>query len=150
MPPSFSSTIQMPTFLISCHPLSHRLPPPRDLSIHSPHVHPAQIPSPLAPPLVQNPTRRVLIHAKRNATLGPAHLTQLRFEITRPCRCGGTTRSLPCHQIHNSGPSDHPAEESETLCDRPCTVLALGQEREMDLGMGMGLGKSRGDCTSVS
>ena len=107
----------------------------------------------------------------RNATPGPC--PPCTIEITRPCRCGGTTRSLPCHQIHTSGPT---AEESEILCDRPCTVLracgrhqcrrvccppaslastsgkkarnALGQGREM--GMGMGLGKSPRGCTSVT
>ena len=92
------------------------------------------------------------------------------METTRPCRCGGTTRSLPCRQVRNSSPSDHPAEESKILCDRSCTVLracgrhhrrrvccllaslllpqsrrernALGHGREME--MGLGLGKSRG------
>ena len=39
----------------------------------------AQIPSPLASPLVRNPKRCVLIHAKRNATLGPAHHAQSRL-----------------------------------------------------------------------
>ena len=38
----------------------------------------AQIPSPLAPPLVGNPTGCVLIHAKRSATLGPACHAQSR------------------------------------------------------------------------
>ncbi|KIK02782.1 hypothetical protein K443DRAFT_510227 [Laccaria amethystina LaAM-08-1] len=66
-----------PTVLVGRAP-SHRLPPLRDLSIHSPDVHPAQIPSPLAPPLFRNPTQRVLIHAKRNAILGLAHHAQSR------------------------------------------------------------------------
>ncbi|EDR06338.1 uncharacterized protein LACBIDRAFT_300473 [Laccaria bicolor S238N-H82] len=94
------------------------------------------------------------------------------IEITRPCRCGGTVHSLPCYEIQNSSPSDHPAEESEILCDRPCMVLCtcgihqcrrvccllvsiasasvkkgkkrVGQGREMD--MGLGLWKSWGAC----
>ena len=99
---------------------SHPLPPPRDLSIHSPHVHSVQILSPLAPPLVRIPTR--CSHpCQAKCDTGPC--PPCTIEITRPCRCGGTTRSLPCHQIHNSGPSDHPAEESEVFCDRPCTVI---------------------------
>ena len=120
------------------------------------------------PPSFSSTIRMTML---RNATPGPC--PPCTIEITHPCRCGGTTRSLPCHQIHTSGPT---AEESEILCDRPCTVIracgrhqccrvccppaslastsgkkarnALGQGREM--GMGMGLGKSPRGCTSVT
>ena len=44
--------LMSPTVLVG-RASSHRLPPLRDLSIHLPHIHSAQIPSPLAPPLVR-------------------------------------------------------------------------------------------------
>ena len=146
---------------------SHRLPPLRDLSIHSPHVHSVQISSPLAPPLVRNTTR---CSHPCQAKCHTGHRPPCTIEITRPRRCWGTTRSLPCHY---GGPSDHPAEESGVFCDRPCTVIracgrhqcrrvcfplastsvkkersALGQGREME--MGLGLGRAGGDRTGVS
>ncbi|TFK20660.1 hypothetical protein FA15DRAFT_673293 [Coprinopsis marcescibilis] len=56
--------------------------------------------------------------------------------ITRPCRCGSTTRSLPCYQAYqaNQKPlsaSNNPAgedalqqiQEREFLCERPCLAL---------------------------
>ena len=42
-------------------------------------------------------------------------------QITRPCRCGTTTRSLACHMVHSS--SDVGGEEKEILCEKPCQVL---------------------------
>ena len=155
------------TVLVGRVPL-HRLPPLRDPSIHSRHIRSAQSASPLAPPLVRIPNT-VWSHpcqAKCHTRPRPP----CTMETTRPCRCGGTTRSLPCRQVRNSSPSDHPAEESKILCDRSCAVLracgrhhrrrvccllaslllpqsrrernALGHGREME--MGLGLGKSRG------
>ena len=98
----------MPLTVLVGRASSHRLPPLRDLSIHSPHVHSVQISSPLAPFVVRNPTW--CSHpCQAKCHTGPC--PPCTIEITRPCRCGGTARSLPCHQIHNSGPSDHPAEE---------------------------------------
>lgn len=80
MPPSFSSTIRMPPLPISfthcpCGKSTIALSPSAER--HSPHVHSAQIPF----PLVRNPTRCVLIHAKRNATLGPPHHAQSRSRV---------------------------------------------------------------------
>ena len=104
--------------------LSRRLPSLRDLSIHSlplrshPHLH---------LPLLESP-HGALIHAKRNATLGPAHHAQSRSRARADVE--GTTLSLPCHQIHNSGPSDHPEEESELLRDLPCAVLRACGSRQ--------------------
>ena len=40
-------------------------------------------------------------------------------EIIRPCRCGGTTRSLPCYMVHSTSTS----EEREILCEKPCQAL---------------------------
>ena len=37
-------------------------------------------------------------------------------EINRPCRCGGTTRTLSCYVVHSS-------EEMEILCEKPCHAL---------------------------
>ena len=111
--------LMSPTILVG-RASSHRLPPLRDLSIHLPHVHSVQILSPLAPPLVRFPTR--CSHpCQAKCHTGP--YPPCTIEITGPCRCWGTTYSLPCHQIHNSGPSDHSAEETDVLCDRSCTVL---------------------------
>ena len=64
--------LMSPTVLVARAP-SHRLPPLRDLSIHSPSLrsHPH-----LHLPMLKTPTKCVLIHLKRNATLGPAHHAQ--------------------------------------------------------------------------
>ena len=80
-----------------------------------------QIPSPLAPPHARNPNKMCSHPSQAKCHTRPR--PPCTIETTRSCGCGRTTRSLPCHQIHNSGPSDHPAEESEVFCDRPCTVL---------------------------
>jgi transcriptional repressor NF-X1 len=40
-------------------------------------------------------------------------------QIVRPCRCGTTTKSLPCYIVH----SDSTLEEKEILCDKPCFAL---------------------------
>ncbi|KAF5324353.1 hypothetical protein D9619_011330 [Psilocybe cf. subviscida] len=39
-------------------------------------------------------------------------------EITRPCRCGATTKRLHCFQVHAADAAG--AEEKEILCDKPC------------------------------
>ncbi|TFK41756.1 hypothetical protein BDQ12DRAFT_733207 [Crucibulum laeve] len=39
--------------------------------------------------------------------------------IVRPCRCGASTRSILCCEIHQG----ESAEEKEILCDRQCTAL---------------------------
>ena len=65
-----------PSHVTHC-PCGKRTIAPSSSVERSQHTFPAaQIPSPLASPLVQNPKRCVLIHAKRNATLGPAHHAQ--------------------------------------------------------------------------
>ena len=70
------------TVLVRRVPL-HRLPPLRDLSIHSRHIHSAQSASPLAPPHVRNPPRcSHLCQAKCHS--GPC--PPCTIEITRPCR----------------------------------------------------------------
>ncbi|KAH6900865.1 hypothetical protein BKA70DRAFT_1312767 [Coprinopsis sp. MPI-PUGE-AT-0042] len=38
--------------------------------------------------------------------------------IIRPCRCGATTRKIPCHEAYNQDASDR-----DFLCDRACTAL---------------------------
>ena len=84
------------------------------------HVHSVQILSPLAPPLLRIPTR--CSHpCQAKCHTGPC--PPCTIKITRSYRCGGPTRSLSCHQIQNSGPSNHPAEESKILRDRPCTAI---------------------------
>ena len=64
----------------------------------------AQIPSPLAPPLGRIPTRCSHPCQAKSHT-GPR--PPCSIEIT-------TTRSLPCYQVRNSGPSNHPAEEARS------------------------------------
>ena len=161
-PNSHVPHLMLHTVLVGRVP-SHRLPPLRDLSIHSWHIHSAQSASPLAPPLVRNPNIVCSRPCQAKCHTGPC--PPCTIKITCSCGCGGTTRSLPCHQIHNSGPSNHPAEErscaiaharfSALVADNNvlgCVVPAfsrylsprernaLGQRRKM--GMGLGLGKS--------
>lgn len=40
-------------------------------------------------------------------------------QVTLPCRCGASTKSLQCHQLYKGDTM----EEVEILCDRPCTAL---------------------------
>lgn len=40
-------------------------------------------------------------------------------ELTRPCRCGFSTKSILCCELLKEGA----AEEAEILCNRPCMVL---------------------------
>ena len=159
------------TVLVGRVPL-HRLPPLRDLSIHSRHIRSAQSASPLAPPLVRNPPRCVLIHAKRNATLGPAHHAQSRSRARAdveerravfPATKYRTAVLVTTKRKRARSSAIAHAWFSALLVDinvLGCIVLAfncylsprkrsrLGQGREMD--MGMELGKSWGDFTGVS
>ena len=123
MPPSFSSPSECPhsPFHVTHCRCGKSIIAPSSSVDRSQHTFAAaQIPSPLAPPLVRIPTRcSHLCQAKCHT--GPC--LPCTIKITRSCRCGWPTRSLPCHQIQNSGSINHTAEESEVLCDRPCTVL---------------------------
>ncbi|KAF8198478.1 hypothetical protein BJ912DRAFT_951515 [Pholiota molesta] len=42
-------------------------------------------------------------------------------QIVRPCRCGATTKSLPCYAVLQASAAG--VAETELLCDRPCAVL---------------------------
>jgi len=42
-------------------------------------------------------------------------------QIVRPCRCGATTKSMACFQVHSASVSG--VEEKEILCDKPCMAL---------------------------
>ncbi|PPQ78281.1 hypothetical protein CVT25_011740 [Psilocybe cyanescens] len=42
-------------------------------------------------------------------------------QIVRPCRCGGSTKSMPCHEVLSASAAG--VEEKEVLCDRPCQAL---------------------------
>lgn len=67
-------------------------------------------------------------------------------QIIRPCRCGGTTRSLSCYTIHSDEP-EKAAEEKEILCDKPCQALrACGRHQCKRVccplaSLGVGIGK---------
>ncbi|KAF5336563.1 hypothetical protein D9611_006507 [Ephemerocybe angulata] len=42
--------------------------------------------------------------------------------ITRPCRCGATTRRIPCYEVYEKAENGD-IQVQEILCDRPCTSL---------------------------
>ncbi|KAJ3535850.1 hypothetical protein NMY22_g6296 [Coprinellus aureogranulatus] len=42
--------------------------------------------------------------------------------VTRPCRCGASTRRIPCHEFYEKLDNGDIVEK-EILCDRPCTSL---------------------------
>ncbi|KZT10350.1 uncharacterized protein LAESUDRAFT_644605 [Laetiporus sulphureus 93-53] len=51
-----------------------------------------------------------------------------RIMVVRPCRCGATTRDVPCFEDQARGRDDPGVEE--IFCDRPCTALrACGKHR---------------------
>ncbi|KAF8157144.1 hypothetical protein B0H34DRAFT_712422 [Crassisporium funariophilum] len=44
-------------------------------------------------------------------------------QIVRPCRCGSSTKSLACYEVHSAWAEDGEVEEKEILCDRQCAAL---------------------------
>lgn len=40
-------------------------------------------------------------------------------QVTRPCRCGSSTKTFQCYELYKEGTD----EEVEILCDRPCMAL---------------------------
>ena len=153
--------LMLPTVLVGRAP-SHRLPPLRDLSIHSPPLrsHPH-----LHLPFFESP-HGALIHAKRNATLGPAYHTQsrsrARADVEERRAVFPATKSIMAVLVTNQ----QKRARSSAIAHAPFSALvvdinvlgcvvpafscylsprkrsALGQGREID--MGKGLGKSRG------
>ncbi|KXN84089.1 hypothetical protein AN958_00476, partial [Leucoagaricus sp. SymC.cos] len=124
----------------SCHPPSHKPAPcPRSPSnvTHCPcgkssiaptpnadssdYTFPARpsctSPIPTCNNICDKPNDRCGHPCKTKCHSGPC--PPCSVELTRPCRCGASTKTLQCHELYK----DDTIEEAEILCDRPCTAL---------------------------